>query len=112
MLGKRIVYSVLRSSGFDLLDYGKSTVDELLARVKDDSIEILLISVLMLSSALHIKDLREKLDHRGGSVKVVVGGAPFGFDEHLWKDVGADAMGRNASEAVEIVTRLVRGGHL
>jgi methanogenic corrinoid protein MtbC1 len=33
----------------------------------------------------------------------VVGGAPFLLDDELWKEVGADAMGRSASEAIEIV---------
>ncbi len=101
LLGKRIVYSVLRASGFELLDYGRVEVDDLVGRVKTDRIEVLLISTLMLPSALRVKDVKAKLD---GDVKIVVGGAPFRFDDQLWKEVGADAMGRNASEAVEIIT--------
>jgi methanogenic corrinoid protein MtbC1 len=36
-----------------------------------------------------------------------VGGAPFLFDDQLWQEVGADAMGKSASDAVAIVERLM-----
>ncbi len=108
-LGKRIVYSVLRASGFDLLDYGRMDVDDLVQRVRQDGIEVLLISVLMLPSALRVKDVRAKLRVSGPDVKIVVGGAPFRLDDQLWQEVGADAMGRHASEAVEIITRIMKG---
>jgi len=73
---------------------------------KKDGIKILLISVLMLPSALKVREVREKLDGSGLNIKIVVGGAPFLFDDKLWKEVGADAMGRYASEAVTIITSL------
>ena len=109
MLGKIIVYSLLRASGFDLLDYGRTEVDELIHRVKEDGIEILLLSVLMLPSALQVKELREKLIESNLDVKIVVGGAPFRFDEQLWQEVGADAMCRTASEAVSAIHKAMGG---
>ena len=51
-LGKRIVYSVMRASGFELFDYGRMDVDQLVARAQADRIRVLMISVLMLPSAL------------------------------------------------------------
>jgi methanogenic corrinoid protein MtbC1 len=105
MLGKRIVLSVMRASGFDILDYGRMDVDELVERVIADDVKILLISVLMLPSALKIKAVRAALDESGNPVRIAVGGAPFLFDPELWREVGADAMGRNASDAVTIVRR-------
>lgn len=105
-LGKRIVLSVMRASGFDVIDYGRMDADELVARVQADDIGILLISVLMLPSALKVKAVRRALDAAGGSrVRIAVGGAPFLFDAELWREVGADAMGRNAADAVAIVGR-------
>jgi len=109
LLGKRIVYSMLRASGFELLDYGRVAVDDLVHRAKDDGVEILLISTLMLPSALLVKEVREKLCQSGANVKIVVGGAPFRFDDRLWKEVGAHAMGQNASEAMKIITRMAEG---
>ena len=64
-LGKRIVLSVMRASGFDVLDYGRMDVDELVERVLADDVKILLISVLMLPSALKVKAVRAALDARG-----------------------------------------------
>lgn len=104
-LGKRIVLSVMRASGFEILDYGRMEVDELVERVIADDVKILLISVLMLPAALKVKAVRAALSARGSRVRIAVGGAPFLFDHELWREVGADAMGRNAAEAVSIVRR-------
>ncbi|MDM8567522.1 cobalamin-dependent protein [Candidatus Halobeggiatoa sp. HSG11] len=107
-LGKRIVYTMLRASGFELKDYAQTTdIEELVLKVQNDDIKVLLVSVLMLNSALRIKDLIEKLKVDSPKTKVIVGGAPFRFDENLWQEIGADAMGKNASEAVKIVTNIM-----
>ena len=106
-LGKAIVYSLLRASGFDLSDYGTMEVDDLVDEVKKDKIEILFISTLMLPSALKVKKVKEKL--LGLNVKIVVGGAPFRFDDQLWREVGADAMCRTASEAVSVINGVMGG---
>lgn len=103
MLGKRIVYSVMRASGFELFNYGRMNVDELVERIIADKLRILLISVLMMPSALKIRELRNALDGRGVQLKILVGGAPFQFDPQLWREVGADAMGLSAADAVAIV---------
>jgi methanogenic corrinoid protein MtbC1 len=106
LLGKRIVYSILRASGYELINYGRMNVEEVASRINQDQIEVLLISVLMLPSALRIKNLRERLIQQGSRVKIVVGGAPFRFDADLWREVGADAVGSTASEAVDIIDRI------
>lgn len=103
MLGKRIVYSVMRASGFELFDYGRMDVDELVARVITDKVRVLLISVLMLPSALKVREVSKQLNAAGAQIKIAVGGAPFLFDDQLWREVGADAMGCSASDAVSIV---------
>lgn len=109
LMGKRIVYSVLRASGFELLDYGHGIkADELVSRVKEDGIKILLISTLMLRSALQVNYVRKSLNEVCPGIRIVVGGAPFLFDAYLWKEVGADAMGHNASEAISIVSRMMK----
>jgi methanogenic corrinoid protein MtbC1 len=104
-LGKRIVLSVMRASGFDPLDYGHMDAAELVERVVADDVKILLVSVLMLPSALEVKAVRAGLDARGKRVRIAVGGAPFSFDRELWREVGADAMGLAAGDAVTIVER-------
>lgn len=95
-LGKRIVYAVMRVN-----------VDELVERAQRDQIRILLISVLMLPSALRTREVVERLKSSDPALRVVVGGAPFLFDRNLRREVGADAMSTNAGEAVEIVVRMM-----
>jgi methanogenic corrinoid protein MtbC1 len=110
VLGKRIVYSALRAAGYDLADYGPgiSTAD-LVTQTLHDQIEILLISTLMLRSALQVKMITTQLAAAGANTKVIVGGAPFLFDAQLWQAVGADAMGRNASDAITVVHKVMGG---
>ena len=103
MLGKRIVYSIMRASGFELFDYGRMDLEELVERTLADNISVLMVSVLILPSALRVRDLSAQLKSRNPGIKILVGGAPFLFDEHLWQEVGADAMGHNAAAAVTIV---------
>lgn len=103
MLGKRIVYSVMRASGFELFDYGRMDVAELVTRAQADKIRVLLISTLILPSALKVREVCARLKDAASGIKVAVGGAPFLFDERLWRDVGADAMGQGAAAAMSIV---------
>ncbi len=106
ILGKRIVYSCARASGFELLDYGHSDVDSIIRKIQTDHIEIMLISVLMLPSALKVKKLRDALAEKGVVPKIVVGGAPFRFDKQLSKEVGADEVGYTAADAIAILNKL------
>ncbi|MCP3874797.1 MAG: cobalamin-binding protein [Desulfobacteraceae bacterium] len=106
-LGKTIVYSLLRASGFELLDFDIVEVNDMVARVKEQKIKILLISVLMLPSALKIKKVKKIFKDEGLDTKIIVGGAPFRFDDQLWQEVGADAMCETASEAVSVVHNLM-----
>jgi len=108
-LGETIVYSFLRASGFELLDFGTMEVDELVERVKEEKIKILLISVLMLPSALKIKKVKERVADKELDVKIIVGGAPFRFDNRLWQEVGADAMCATASESVSTINKIIGG---
>ena len=106
MLGKRIVCSVLRAAGFTVRDYGHGTAESLAARAVEDRLDILLLSALMLPSALEVRRLTAALATTAPALRVVVGGAPFVFDAELWKEVGAHAVGRSASDAIAIVRRL------
>ncbi|MBD3176367.1 MAG: cobalamin-binding protein [Armatimonadia bacterium] len=104
LLGKRIVYAILRASGYELEDYGAVELDTLVTRALDDDIELLLVSTLMLPAALRVADLVSALKEAGSDCRVVVGGAPFTLTEDLWKDVGAYAMGATATDAIELAS--------
>jgi methanogenic corrinoid protein MtbC1 len=106
-LGKRIVYSHIRSAGFNLTDYGRKTVDELVDCIYNDEIEIILISTLMYPSALNVRQVKDKLDEIAPMVKIIVGGAPFNMDDQLWKAVGADAMAFDGGEALLYINKML-----
>lgn len=106
LLGKRIVCSTLRASGIEIMDLGGGlSIENVVETVKKEKIKILLLSVLMLPSAIRIKDLMAQLADE--DVSVVVGGAPFRFDEKLWKEIGAHHYGKDSAAALEIVINLM-----
>ncbi len=107
-LGKRIVASSLRSCGFQVLDYGQGLEPLELARLaRKDQVPILMVSVLMLNSALRLRELREALGEGPERPRLVVGWAPFRFNPRLWQEVGADAVGQTGVDAVAIAQRLL-----
>jgi len=111
MLGKRLVQSALRLAGIPVLDWQRVTVDELIARAIRERPDLILISTLMLRAALHVRDVREGLDRAGLNIPIYVGGAPFRLDPLLWEEVGASAMGANATEAIRLVLGFLERRH-
>ncbi len=108
-LGKRIVYSILRAGGFEIMDFGQGlSVEDLVAKTIENQVEILLISTLMLSSALKVKEVKEQLTAQGATPQIVVGGAPFRLDKNLWQTVGADADGKSATNIVNQLEILLK----
>ena len=103
-LGKSIVFAALRAGGWELKDYGRCMPDELVARVRDDGTRILLISTLMLRSALRIREIVAALPPE---IKIVAGGAPFRLDPGLGEELGVHAVGTTGLDAVEIVSSLM-----
>ncbi|MFA5312152.1 MAG: B12-binding domain-containing protein [Methanomassiliicoccales archaeon] len=105
LLGSKVVRMSIQSTGQKIIEYGRMDVPGLADRVCDDRIDYLLISTLMLRSALKVKDLRESLDSRGCKVKIIVGGAPFRFDWGLWRRVNADFTASLPLMALEYIKR-------
>jgi methanogenic corrinoid protein MtbC1 len=110
LLGLRLVYSVLCASGYRLDNYGRQTVEDLAERVAAEKVDILLVSVLMLRSALRVRDLRAALDSAGCHAELIVGGAPFRLDSALWREVNADGTADSAAGAVALLNGLTRRG--
>jgi len=111
MLGKRMVYSVLRANGFDPIDYGRVTVEEIVRSVERDRAEVLLISTLMLPSALKVRDVVHFLNKENQHPKIIVGGAPFRLDAELFREVGAHGTADKASDVVKAIRKVTENGH-
>lgn len=107
-LGKRIVVSVVKANGYQIIDLGQGLgIEEIVDKAISEEVDILMISTLMLPSALKIKLVKERLRALDSDIKIIAGGAPFRFDTELWKKVEADADGKNATDIVSILERLV-----
>lgn len=110
-LGKKIIYSVLKAGGYKIIDFGEGlTVEEIVNKTLKNDINILLISTLMLSSALKVKNVVDILRDNNSPVKVIVGGAPFRLDNDLWQKVDADFDGKNGSRVLKILNKYTGGG--
>ena len=107
MLGRRIVHSALRASGYALKDYGRFEPESLVEKTIEDGIEVLFLSTLMLPAALLVREVRDRLQKQRKKMRIVVGGAPFRMDGQLWKEVGADAMGKTAGDAVNFINTMM-----
>jgi methanogenic corrinoid protein MtbC1 len=109
-LGQKIVWSILRAGGYEVLNYERQDVPSLAAMAKRDGVEVLMVSTLMYRSALRVKDLRKQMDEESIGPILMVGGAPFIFDKELWQKVGADEVGEDASSALLIAKKYSEGG--
>ncbi|WP_371806661.1 B12-binding domain-containing protein [Candidatus Lokiarchaeum ossiferum] len=107
-LGAKMLISILKLSGYNVIDYGIGvSVENLVQYVQRDRCEILMISTLMLHSALKIELLIKKLKELQLKTRVIVGGAPFNIDPKLWLKVGANATASTASKSIPIVERFL-----
>jgi methanogenic corrinoid protein MtbC1 len=101
VLGKRVIAAFLRGAGYGVDDYGRTSPEELVHKVIEHTPDILMISVLMLPSALRVKTVTEEIRKAlSDPPRIVVGGAPFRIDPGLGKEIGADVVGMNAGDAV------------
>jgi methanogenic corrinoid protein MtbC1 len=110
-LGKRMVQLAVRAAGYPCVDYGRVTAEQLVERILADRPRLVLVSTLMLRSALRVGEVKARLRAAGAEVPLCVGGAPFRFDPELWREVGADGFGADAAAAVRLVERFTGGGH-
>lgn len=115
-LGRRIVGTFLRSSGWTVHDLGNDVpAEDFVTSAVELDAPLIGVSAMMHTTALGIRRVRRLIDEQGlGSrVRLVVGGAVFGARPELAEEVGADGMAKSAHLADALFTRLqseVRGG--
>jgi corrinoid protein of di/trimethylamine methyltransferase len=107
-IGKTIVSAMLLANGFEVIDLGKDVpVDIFVEKVRDESPHILGLSALLSTTIPVQRDVIEALKKEGlrDRVKVMVGGAPV--TEEWAKEIGADAYGTDAIDAVNKAKSLI-----
>ena len=102
-LGMRMVADFFEMDGWDTVYLGAGTsTKNILQTVDDRQPQIVGISSTMTSHVRRVESLVAAIkNHFGPKVKILVGGYPFRTTD-LWQQVGADAQGRNAQEAVNV----------
>ena len=102
-IGKNLVATMLSSSGFEVVDLGVDVPESrVVDAVRDSKASAIGLSVLLTSMVQSIADVVKALESAGlrDQVKIAIGGACT--TEELAAKMGADAIGRDAVEAVRI----------
>jgi 5-methyltetrahydrofolate--homocysteine methyltransferase len=103
-IGKNLVGIMLKGAGFEVIDLGNDVSAE---RFVDTAVEsgasVIGISALLTTTMTSMKGVVDLLQERGltGKIRTIIGGAPVSKD--FAGEIGADAYGYDAANAVEQV---------
>ena len=107
-IGKSLVAVMLESKGFEVVDLGADVPTKtFVEKVKELKPDILGLSALLTTTMLEQRNVIEALQKEGlrDKVKVIIGGA---LTTEKWaKEIGADAYGSDAKDAVEKAEKLL-----
>ena len=107
-IGKNLVGVMLQGAGFEVIDLGNDVPPERFVEAAEHhGARVIGLSALLTTTMPVMKEVVELVRARGlaGRVAVIVGGAPV---SDVWaQEIGADAHGYDAANAVERVRALV-----
>ena len=109
-LGKSLVIAMLQSAGFEVIDLGIDVpAAKFVETVREHKPDIVGLGAYMSTTMLEMKDIIAQLDAGGlrNGTKVMVGGVPT--SQEFADEVGADAWGRDALDAMQAALKLVGG---
>jgi methylmalonyl-CoA mutase cobalamin-binding domain/chain len=113
-LGKRIVMGCLKALMVDVTDLGVNVAPErFVDAALSEEAQVIAISAMMVHTATGengARKVREILKDRGleDRLRLVVGGAPYRFDNELYKTVGADAWAPDGINAGRVIVDLIK----
>jgi len=102
-IGKNIVRTMLRCSGFEVYDLGVDVPPEkFVEKIKEVGAPLVGLSALMTTSFNPMKETVEAIASAGlrDKVKILIGGGPV--NEKVREFVGADAFGKDVTTAIEL----------
>jgi 5-methyltetrahydrofolate--homocysteine methyltransferase len=107
-IGKNLVGIMLKGAGFEVIDLGSDVpAPRFVDAAQEHGASVIGLSALLTTTMPVMKDVVDLVRARGlaGRVRVIVGGAPVSA---AWaREIGADAYGYDAANAVERVRALV-----
>ena len=107
-IGKNLVGFMLESAGFTVVDIGNDvTTQGFVQAVREHQPQVLGMSALLTTTMLGMEDVIKELKDQGlrDKVKVIIGGGPV--SKKYAEDIGADAYGNDAAQAVTLVRSLL-----
>jgi 5-methyltetrahydrofolate--homocysteine methyltransferase len=108
-IGKNLVGIMLKGAGFDVIDLGNDVAPAAFVEAaREHNAPVIGMSALLTTTMPAMKSVVDLVRDRQltGKVKTIVGGAPVSAD--FAREVGADAYGFDAANAVERVKSLIR----
>jgi 5-methyltetrahydrofolate--homocysteine methyltransferase len=102
-IGKNIVGMLLQVNGYDVIDLGVDVpAEKIMTAIKQTGARLVGLSALLSTMVGSIKDVVDSVKEAGlkDEVKIVIGGACT--SEQLKEEMGADAYGETAVQAVRI----------
>jgi 5-methyltetrahydrofolate--homocysteine methyltransferase len=109
-IGKSVVAAVLQANGYDVVDLGIDVDEErFVEAVKEHNADCLGMSSLLTLAIQEMGTVIEKLKDEGlrDKIKVIVGGCPV--TQEFAEEIGADAVGFDAADAVRKMEGLLGG---
>jgi 5-methyltetrahydrofolate--homocysteine methyltransferase len=107
-LGKDIIGIMLKSAGFQIIDLGVDvSTEKFVETVKTERPAILAISALLTSTMMEMEKIIETLrkNNLRHKVKIIIGGRPV--TQSFADEIGADAYGKDAVDAIKKVKTLI-----
>jgi 5-methyltetrahydrofolate--homocysteine methyltransferase len=108
-IGKEIVDIMLSSEGFEVIDLGTDVGKEKFAdTVQKTGADILSMSALLTTTREYMAEVIDYFREEGLEVKILVGGGAVNVE--YAKEIGADAYGKDAVDAVRKAKELLSSG--
>jgi len=105
-IGKNLVIAVLESHGYSVADLGKNVPPEkIIALAREKDADIVGLSALMTTTMGEMRRVAKKMQEEGLRARLMIGGAPV--TEKFAHEIGAQAYGRDAMDAVRVVRSLL-----
>jgi 5-methyltetrahydrofolate--homocysteine methyltransferase len=106
-IGKNLVGMMLEGAGFEVVDLGVGVKPEqFVEKAVEEKADIIGVSALLTTTMMSMAEVVKLKNEKAlSSVKVIIGGAPLSLD--FCKEIGADAYGVDAMDAVVKVKELM-----
>jgi 5-methyltetrahydrofolate--homocysteine methyltransferase len=105
-IGKKIVATLFKSSGFNVIDLGKDVpASKILEEVKKHKPDILGLSAMMTTTIGRIKEVKDLLEKEGVKIPIIAGGASL--NKEIAENFGV-YYAKNASEGLKLSKKILK----